>query len=346
MVSIFNGDWTQWDGTIRNSFAGTRLGSIDLEPIEDIPVLCGKIANLVSDIDVKIIGIQEGPPRIEQMDLFISHFLNDDYVAFASNPRWQTNYFLVHNSIKDHVTAVDPYSTEIEYWFRNNVYFQRWESVSLDYREEHEFHRLPLVIDFEPPGKESLRLMNVHTKSKFSKLKSLSQWENREHEPVIDAVLSRQKLSSEIFRLREYIEDFLTESKNKPFVILGDFNDGPFAEVMEKEFFIHNIIDELLGSFRSPDTIFSHSMDEDKLTGSYSTKFRDPFQNNQIAEVLIDHILLSPGIWKQQSDYSLKPGSGKVELTAFENYYEDVITNSKRHLRPSDHIPVSTVIEY
>lgn len=348
MVSIFNGDWNQWDGTIKNSFAGKHLGSIELEPIDNIPQLCRKIASLIKGTKAQIIGIQEGPPLLEQMNLFIKKYLGDEYVAYKSNSRWQSLFFLVKKPLHKKITQIDHTNEEMELWWKNDIYFQRWESVDLEYREEHEFYRIPLIIDFKLPNYDKIRFINVHTKSKFSKLKTRAQWENRERQAVLDAILSRQKLSTEIFRMREYVESILKTNKDEAIVILGDFNDGPFAQEMEREFLIHNIIDELVGTIKSPDSILKHVLNENVIFSAYSTMFTDPFNNNEIASVLIDHILLSPRLWKHESNVSFKPNSGKVELELYENLYEDNInsSNKKRHLRPSDHIPVSAVIEY
>jgi hypothetical protein len=51
MVSVFAGDWNQWDGAIPDSFPGKHLGRIWLGPIEDVPALCERIAGAIKAID-------------------------------------------------------------------------------------------------------------------------------------------------------------------------------------------------------------------------------------------------------------------------------------------------------
>ena len=79
-----------------------------------------------------------------------------------------------------------------------------------------------------------------------SALKTEEQWEEREREAILDALLSRQKLSAEIYRLRKYLEERLqSPNENDSLVLMGDFNDGPWAETLEEEFLVHNILDEI-----------------------------------------------------------------------------------------------------
>jgi len=46
--------------------SGQKLGEIALDPIEDIPGLCQRIAAVIRENQAEIIGIQEGPPRADQ----------------------------------------------------------------------------------------------------------------------------------------------------------------------------------------------------------------------------------------------------------------------------------------
>ena len=68
MISIFGGLWKPWQSPhIPDTFPGKYFGKIWLEPIEDVPALCERIADVIRDIDAQIIGIQEGPPLQEQL---------------------------------------------------------------------------------------------------------------------------------------------------------------------------------------------------------------------------------------------------------------------------------------
>jgi len=58
---------------------------------------------------------------------------------------------------------------------------------------------------------------------------------------------------------------------------------------------------------------------------------------------LIDHVLVSPGIWSGEGPYKIRANSCRVETAAWEAVGADP---DDRHDRPSDHMPVSVVVEW
>jgi hypothetical protein len=346
MISIFNGDWYEWDGTIHQSFAGKYLGPMRLEPIDDIPELCRRIAGTIKDTGGQIIGIQEGPPRQDQMEMFVKDHLGDAYAVFTSNSRHQTIHALVHKNITGEVTQRDPYSDDVKKMW-HDIPFQPWGSIAREQRKLQDFYRRPLMLEYKSEEGKIMEILVLHSKSKTSDLKNAEQWEERDEEAVTDAILSRQKLSAEMQRLREYAEKRLDEmGDHHPMVIMGDLNDGPYAEDLEKEFLIHNIIDELVGTVLRPDVLLRHAMSPTLLATASSTEFNNPLKNNQLTRVLLDHILVSPGIWKAGGAFNLVPDSCKVEDAAYDKYFDSTQGHEERHLRPGDHRPVSVELSY
>jgi endonuclease/exonuclease/phosphatase family metal-dependent hydrolase len=347
MISIFGAQWKEWQSPyIPQSFPGKKLGGVKLDPIADVPALCERIAGVICDVGAQIIGIEEAPPLKEQMEVFVQRFLNDDYVVHHSNARNQSICALVHCSISDKVTSLDPAGEETKV-FRMKIPYYTWGGISGDEQKKHKFDRTPLVLDFRPEAGKELRIIVVHTKSKYSLLKTKEQWDNRDREAILDALDARQALSAEVMCLRRYLDVQLEPpNENKNIVVMGDFNDGPFADLMEEEFLIHNIIDELAGTLLQPQRHFRHAMQPEVLATAATTRFPDPLQNGQIVEELIDHILVSPGIWLGKSSVALKDGSCQVETQAYEDHNDDHGPVRQRGLRPSDHKPVSAVFTY
>lgn len=113
-----------------------------------------------------------------------------------------------------------------------------------------------------------------------------------------------------------------------------------------KEFLIHNIIDELAGTLLQPQRYFRHAMEPDVLAAAATTRFADPLLGGQLVEELIDHVLVSSGIWQARAPFTLKPNSCQVETQAYEDHNDDNGPNRQRGLRPSDHKPVSVVFSY
>ena len=342
MVSIFNGRWTDWDGTIPDTFAGRRLGNINLEPIEDVQDLCERIGGMILTLDPSILMIQEGPPLKEQMEYFVDEYLGGEYVVHTSNSRWQTLHALVHHSLAERVTLFAHNGPETAELRKNNLFYP-WGEINEP--KKHMHYRIPLVLTFETASKK-LRLLNVHTKSKYSLLKHPEQWLNRDEEAINDALLARQKLSVEIANIRSFISNDLgSGSPPDGLVVMGDMNDGAYAELMEREFLVKNIIDELTGSFLVPDEYLKHAMPPSRIAESSTCVFPDPLNNGEIVEELIDHVLVSRSIWQNRRPFKVKSNSCRVEKQIYD-WFDDSDSDRKRHQRPSDHKPVSVVIEY
>lgn len=343
MISIFNGDWNQWDGTIHQSFPGKHLGAIQLEAIADVPALCERIAGTIQDLQADIIGIDEGPPLKEQMEFFIQQFLNDDYVVHSSNARSQTIHALVRRDIANRLTSQDSNSAEIRALW-NDIPYQPWGTVTRDERKLQDYYRRPLMLTYTASSGADLELWILHTKSKISSL-SAQDWEEREETAVLDAVLSRQKLSAEIFRLRERAELLLSDpNQTDNLVIMGDFNDGPLAEDLEREFLIHNIVDELVGSMRSPEIVLKHAMTPAQILTSYTTEFHNPLRGGALTNELIDHIVLAPALVSGGAGISCIANSCAVEDDAYDAHFEEG-GHDDRGLRPSDHRPLSARLD-
>ena len=350
MIALFglakDADWLA-QPAIPDRFPGGRRGSIRFEAIPDVPALCRRIANTILAVDADVVLIQEGPPLREQMVMFVDRFLGGDYVVHRSNRSDQSIHALVRKPLADKVQPwLPPGATTGSLW--REIPYYEWGKIGTADRRLHDSARHPLLLKCELASGANLMLCGVHTKSKFSQLKSLAQWNGRDSKPapVLDALTTRQKLSAEVARLRSVLTQIVATGLAFGHVVaLGDFNDGPFADVMEAEFLVGNILDELVGSFLEPNTYFKHAMEPERLSSASTTRFRDPLKGGQFVEELIDHILLSPGIWSGAGRFRLRPNSCVVESVAWDANVE-IAQSEKRQNRPSDHKPVSVVIEW
>ena len=86
-------------------------------------------------------------------------------------------------------------------------------------------------------------------------------------------------------------------------------------------------------------------MEAERLASAATTSFRDPLKGRQIVEELIDHIIVSPGIWSGSGLFRIQPNSCRVESKAW-GAHAGADPDSARQDRPSDHKPVSVVIEW
>ena len=128
--------------------------------------------------------MQEAPPLKAQLELFVAQFLGGEYVVHHSNARWQSISALVHRSIADRVAGWQPDPPGPgDPW--SNIPYYPWGGIAAADREEHALYRHPLLLSFTPEAGKELRIMVLHTKSKFSRLKTLAQWEAREREAAV-----------------------------------------------------------------------------------------------------------------------------------------------------------------
>jgi len=350
MVSIFGGHWADWDGTIPDTFPGRQLGEIRLEPIPDVPGLVARITGVIDAIDPDILCVQEGPPRQDQMQAFVERFLGGRFDVATANSQWQTNHVLIRKGLGLEVSADDPKDrATIDRWSGGPYY--PWGLIGLDERKLQRFHRQPVRLllseDAADPDAPVLELISLHTKSKFSKLRTRAQWEAREREPVIDALTVRQKLSAEIGILRRHITARITETDDDhAILVLGDLNDGPTADLLEGEFLLHNIIDQLVGTILRPEVRMRHAMTEEALATSATTRFHNPLEDGALTEELIDHMLLSEGLQTGRAGILFRPGTCQVDRAAWEAQNEEADDQDIRQLRPSDHLPVSGIVAF
>lgn len=350
MVSIFGGRWADWDGTIPDSFAGRSLGDIRLEEIPDVPGLVARITGVIDAIDPDILCVQEGPPRQDQMQAFVDRFLDGRFDVVTANSQWQANHVLIRKDLGLDFTADDPKDREtIERWSGGPYY--PWGLIGLEDRKAQRFHRQPVRLllseDGSDPDAPTLELISLHTKSKFSKLRTRAQWEARDREAVIDALTVRQKLSAEIGILRRHITERIDATDDDhAILVLGDLNDGPTADLLEGEFLLHNIIDQLVGTILRPEVRMRHAMTDAALQSSATTRFHNPLKDGALTEELIDHMLLSEGLQTGRSGIVFRPGTCQVARPEWEAQNDEADDQDIRQLRPSDHLPVSGIVAF
>lgn len=332
---------------IPDRFAGGRRGGVRFAAIADVPALCRRIAATIRAVDPDVLIVQEGPPLVQQMALFVERFLDDDYVVHRSNRNDQAIHALVRRPLAAQVQPWQPPGRSAAALWRG-IPFYEWGRIGSTERRTHAAARHPLLLAFEPVPGRRLLLCGVHAKSKFSTLKTLAQWERRDTAPapVLDALTTRQKLSAEVARLRAVLGELLAgDPRQAHIVALGDFNDGPFADLIEAEFLLGNILDEMVGSLLEPNTYFKHAMAPERLARAATTRFRDPLRGGALAEELIDHVIVSAGIWSGRGDFRVRADSCQVEEAAWAGQVGPGDPDQRQN-RPSDHKPVSVVIEW
>jgi len=303
-----------------------------------------RAANMIRAIDPDILGVQEGPSREGELALFIKDYLADAagqplYQFFLSDSGGQQRVALLYKpgSVASASLAPHPSITNL---------IDPWEAdVDGDMLLEHDyrFTRNPLVVDVML-GSHALQVIVVHTKSSFVNNGS-SMWLNlaTRQEYVVAALKARRRNGTEGMRIREYLDSRLAATASVDFVVLGDLNDGPGLDYFEKRYLAHNVTDIILGSAYQPEWMLTHAQHDVPVADRYTAVFDDFVESVPNKKLLLDHILLSPGL-VAGSGLRRVAGSGRVHHAEYQAQVS--AGGTRRDNRPSDHRPVSVQLHY
>ncbi len=229
--------------------------------IRDVDDLCRRVASVIDALNPDVLTIQEGPSDRAEMLLF-----SDQYLVRADNtPRFevfggidgrsQKIYILMkkEGALLDAVLANDTLTQGLAEPFETDI---DGTLELIDYK----FTRGPVVVAGKRATGEDVRIISLHSKSKFVH-QGEDLWNNpdKRGEFIAAAVKNRRRISAEGFRLRSYLDQVAQESPDTEVIVTGDFNDGPGVDYFEQRYLTHNITDILLGSTFRPSLLFKHA---------------------------------------------------------------------------------------
>ncbi len=302
-----------------------------------------KIAGVIGEIDAEIIGIQEGPAKIEQMKFFNKKFLGNAYDVFGMESGTQSIYALAKKGMDVKVKQIKPDHRLYEL-LKKPVRFQPWGEY--DSAKTYKMARPPVLLELVNGNEPPFELVIAHTKSQFTKGFTAKSFKEREPAAMKEAVLARQKLSADIAAYRRHVTHVILSQKAQGVVLIGDLNDGFARAVFETEFLMQSLIDELRGSFRRQSALLEHAFDQKQLADkeSFTVEFRDPTQPRKVTRELIDHILMTPAAASRTGWLKFVAGSGVIGHAASAKYTDN--KGAKPDERPSDHVPVWADFEF
>ena len=303
-----------------------------------------RAAAMIKAINPDILAVEEGPSRDGELALFIKDHLSDaqgnplyQFILSDSGGAQRPALLYKPGAVTSASLAPHPSITNL---------IDPWEAdVDGDMLLEPDYHftRNPLVVDVKL-GAHTLQIIVMHTKSSFVN-NGAALWNNptTRQQYVVAALKARRRNGTEGMRLREYLEARLDAAANAPIVVMGDLNDGPGLDYFEKRYLAHNVTDIILGSAYQRETMFTHAQHDVPVADRYTAVFDDFVENVTKKKLLLDHILLSPGLITT-SGLRKVANSGKIhhaEYTA-----QVTAGGAKRENRPSDHRPVSVQLRY
>ncbi|MEP3630550.1 MAG: endonuclease/exonuclease/phosphatase family protein [Hyphomicrobiales bacterium] len=338
---------TTWNIEWMNRLFDLKSSTTKLKKTPAVIETCERIAGVIKDISPDILGIQEGPASKARMAHFVREYLDDGYEVYSVPSGTQSNHALVKKGLDIEVKQL-PMSHKVYTYLSRNVEFYTWSEVKK--QSSKKIPRKPVVLSLNPPDKpdEKVELMIFHTKSKISDLRSKKQWENRDVEAIVDALRSRQRLSGELAAVRRYLTHAILSKRAEGCIVIGDLNEGPNRDIFEEKFLLTNIVDELRGGFHREEALMHHALEREWLDPdralAYSAEFRDPTQDGKKVKTLLDHIMVSTSIRHGKAPFKIRAKDGLIEHDLFEKHVKN--SGNKRNERPSDHVPVTTILRY
>jgi hypothetical protein len=301
--------------------------------------VANRIAKVIERVDPDILGICEGPPLRTQMQRFVKDKLDDAYAVHSMEDGTQSVHALVHKRLGAGLRVSQlPAGDGVYARLRAVRPFYKFGDVAN--AQKGRFARLPVILELERRG-EVTELMVVHTKSKYSSLKRPSQWEKKDRDAVLDAILVRQKLSLEMNIIRKYIAHRLYSRSAEGVIVMGDMNDGVTRDIVDESYLLHSIVHELRGAFHHELALMRHVLSGKQLQRkgyAWTVEFADPAAEGKLTRVLLDHMIFSPACL-EGGRICFVPDSGRVEHRPYDRQL--VNRGKTRDDRPSDHRPLS-----
>ncbi len=301
-----------------------------------------RAAAMIRAINPDVLAIQEAPSRKTELDLFIQTYLTDDgvplYQSFLGDSGGAQKLALLYKPSAVDSAALAPHAS-----IQNLI--DDWSAdVNGDaFIETYNFTRTPLVVNLGIGGAR-LQIIVAHTKSNFIN-NGASLWNNpaTRQNYIVGALQNRRRISTEAKHIRTYIDGVLKVEPEARIIVLGDLNDGPGRDYFEEIYLSHNVTDLIAGSVFEPDFLFAHAQHDEPETQRYTAVF-DDFVTGEVAKkLLLDHILISPGL-RHRTGLRRVPQSGTVFHS---EYNAQVVKNGmNREDRPSDHMPVGVRLQY
>lgn len=331
-VANWNIEWmNHWFTADRQAPALRPSDQID--GVSDINDLCARVAHVIDDLGADVLTIQEGPSRLEEMELFVAQFLDNRYQVLGPAGKGQQKLYAL---IRNNGSARDASLVEETGGVRFDQSFPVDVDADLEV-DDYEMTREPLLFEVtdEASGKR-IHMLNLHLKSKYvHKGERLWQDEATRPEFVQKALLARRRISAEAMYVRAYLDELLDADIERPVIVAGDLNDGPGSDYFERHYLTHNVAGMIAGSPFDPPRMFRHGfIDREARERNFTAIFDDFIDDIDNRPILLDHIFCSPGIYWDLAD-------GRVEHEVYEAQVDAASPAGSRQHLPSDHRPQS-----
>src|SRR5215218_6486624 len=299
-ICSVNGEWmNDWFTRDAEPEVAWRLQFTRDGQTNDTNQTAGRLAAMIRAIDPDVLALEEGPSRLAELALFVRDHLANSYEFFLGDTGAQQKLGLLYKPGSVDSAQLAPHGQIVDL-------IEEWDAdVDGDaVLDLYGFTRTPLVVNLVIGG-DPLQIIVAHTKSNF---------------------INFRRISAEGMRIRRYLDRRLTDAPDEAIVVLGDLNDGPGLDYFEERYITHNVTDILVGSAFSPERVFTHAQHDVAADDRYTAVFEDFVPTPELKRLLLDHILLAPGLTRADGLHRID-GSGAVRHSEYE---AQVVNNAAR----------------
>lgn len=312
----------------------------------------------ILEIDPDILCIIEGPPTEAAISGFCQNWLGGAYVPITlpaggdyrmKGRQWI--WFLVRPALAQGASLLDPEVWQSytlaestarygPHWTHGKTWPVNLWGETVPTRHGHYRHPQVLRLTWQD---QPIELIGAHLKSKFSnKGKYLPETpDDPRHVLFISQALeARIKLATEASDIRLYLGQRFAQEANPAIFLMGDMNDGPGKELLERQYLFFDLIGNLQGDVFFARKFLNHALFDAEQDLRWSVFFKDKIDPDRNPHILLDHILFSQALVNQSLPIEVKPGAGKVEHEIHDRI--NAALSSKQ--KTSDHKPISCLV--
>ena len=321
--------------SLRRSYKPARGSSYHGGEIADVPALAQRAADVLKELDPDLVCIQEGASE-DEVSLFL-----DEHLALKGSARWKViggdgapqQLVVAARLDRGVVTAMaEADDSQLDTQLASEYEADTDGDAVLE--TDTTFARVPQVVDIVAYGRQ-IRVVNCHLKSKYVRdgkgMSKGSQARRREY--LRAALVVRRRISSEAFRLRQYLNDVFKHDPNQLLVLAGDLNDGPGFDWFERRFLTHSLIDVIFGTVLRPESRLVHPLIRHGGSMPVTAYFDDFIENIKNKALMLDHVGLSPTL------ANWRISEARVAHAEFNKQEKPRAANERERL-PSDHRPI------
>ncbi len=334
------------------------------------------IADEIRGLDADILMISEGPKGEARAKAFFRQVAPEYSIIVRGSEAWrdygiqgvQWIWFLIRKAspISGKLLHLDRWNALTAPAWGDQRRGEKWqvsypifddEASSLNFHVPgaHGHYRHPQVlqvaIDLGAGDVQHLEIIGCHLKSKINRVSPKGDpysdsFFDDQPELVASLITSRIKLTTEATDIRHYIEGRFQSEPNAAIIVVGDLNDGPGKERIERRFLYHDLVSNLQGDVFLAHHFLNHALFdfEDEARWSYDLK-RDRLDPLRDPKILLDHVMFTQSFTGSNrpgaAAFRARSGGGKVE----HEIHHRVGAGRPRSAQTSDHRAVSMVFD-